>query len=374
MGRAQTAGVASAVALTVVLAAVSMNGGDRREVEELQAPLPSPFGEGLGFSGEEQAGASTRTKTGARGRDKFGIFTDDSLKLKRQQVMSELKGLRGLDAGVSKQMALLEQQESALKSAWQTTSSEMADTEAQKKLQHGREALASSGFPEVFHGAGLTAGSTVCEPWPRCCPRGNSDNCYGVISGGVLGAHTCSPYPSCCGTSISNCFDSQAVELTPSGSPIGPNPHDMAALTTFCEGPEKMKQCLTQTQRCMTPSADSAGNNADACTCFSSSLYCSFPQTPENCSPCPMACQQHIYDWFQATQDEMDGLHMKCALFEKAMPDDDISALDDGSFRPYSWFSDKELHPEPIVAPLPVCVCVCVCDTSSLCVTHLQRF
>ena len=33
----------------------------------------------------------------------------------------------------------------------------------------------------------------------------------------------------------------------------------------------------------------------------------------------------------------MDGSAMQCPLFEKATADEDMSALDDGSFRPFAW-------------------------------------
>ena len=168
-----------------------------------------------------------------------------------------------------------------------------------------------------------------------------------MVSGGVLGAHACSPYPMCCGLDTHNCFDETSLKMTPDDSAAAPSEVDISHLAAVCEGEEQLKQCLTQTQSCMSPSSE--GISADTCTCFSSSLYCSYPQTPESCSPCPMACQQKIYEWFKASQTEMDGTEMQCPLFEKAQANEDISALDDGSFRPYAWFSDKELHPAPKV-------------------------
>lgn len=133
--------------------------------------------------------------------------------------------------------------------------------------------------------------------------------------------------------------------MTPDDGAAAPSEVDITHLAAVCEGEEQLKQCLTQTQSCMSPS--SKGISADTCTCFSSSLYCSYPQTPESCSPCPLACQQKIYEWFKASQTEMDGTEMQCPLFEKAQANEDIAALDDGSFRPYAWFSDKELNPAP---------------------------
>lgn len=311
--RAQIAAVAAAAAVAIVLAAVALDG--RSAVEEL-----------------------------GRGRDGDLVFQGDSLRLKRQQMVSELKRLRGFEGGIKTQMAALDREEHALKNAWQTTT---AETQSEARRAHAkqeqRQALSSSAFPAAF--AGAQAGLSVCEPWPSCCPSGNTDNCFGVVSGGVLGAHACSPYPMCCGADTHNCFDEASMSVTPDDSAAAPSQLDIQQLAAVCEGEEQLKQCLVQTQRCMTP--DSEGRAAETCTCFTSSLYCSYPQTPDHCSPCPMACQQHIYDWFKQTQTEIDGGGMHCPLFEKPVADEDISALDDGSFRPYAWFSDKELAGPP---------------------------
>eukprot|EP00802_Teleaulax_amphioxeia_P011667 Tamp_11701.p1 GENE.Tamp_11701~~Tamp_11701.p1 ORF type:complete len:459 (-),score=100.27 Tamp_11701:513-1718(-) len=271
------------------------------------------------------------------------MFSDDSLRLKRQRMVAELKGLRGVEGGMRQQLARLNQQEHALENAWQTTEVAADGRRRGRHAQETREALSSSIFTPAFPGA--QAGLSVCEPWPSCCPGGNADNCYGVVSGGVLGAHACSPYPMCCGVDTHNCFDETSMQMTPDDSAAAPSEVDITHLAAVCEGEEQLKQCLTQTQSCMSPSSE--GISADTCTCFSSSLYCSYPQTPESCSPCPMACQQKIYEWFKSTQTEMDGTEMQCPLFEKAQANEDIAALDDGSFRPYAWFSDKELHPAP---------------------------
>jgi hypothetical protein len=295
-------------------------------------------------------GGARTALLGLRGRAPGDMmFENDSLRLRREQMVSELKRLRGVEGGMQQQMAQLENEERALKHAWQTTT---VDTARQARRAHakreGREVLSSSVFPAAF--AGGRAGLSVCEPWPSCCPSGNVDNCFGVVSGGVLGAHACSPYPMCCGGDTHNCFDEASMSVTPDDSAAAPSQLDIQQLAAVCEGEEQLKQCLVQTQRCMTP--DSEGRAAGTCTCFSSSLYCSYPQTPEHCSPCPMACQQHIYDWFKETQTEMDGSAMQCPLFEKPTPDEDISALDDGSFRPFAWFSNKELAgPPPKVIP-----------------------
>jgi len=313
--RTQIAGASAAVALTLALAAVSLNSG--RHVEQLA-------GEGMFDAGGN------------------GMFDSDSLQLKRKQMVGELTGLRGLDGSMQQQLNKLETQEKALKNAWQSTTEVTADQHRVHDAQEKREALASSVFPSAFPGA--RADMAVCEPWPTCCPSGNADNCYGVVSGGVLGAHACSPYPMCCGADTHNCFDQTSMEDTPSDVAAAPSELDINHLAAVCEGEQQLKQCLVQTQRCMSPSSDGA-DSADTCTCFSSSLYCSFPQTPENCSPCPMACQQKIYEYYKITQGELDGTEMLCPLFEKAKSDEDVSSIDDGSFRPYAWFSDKELNP-----------------------------
>lgn len=313
--RAQIAAIAAAVAVGVVLAAVALDG-------------PSPVVEmGRGRSGDGDL-----------------TFHDDSLRLKRQQMVSELKRLRGFEGGMQTQMAELGKEEHALQNAWQTTTAQtQSEARRVEAKRERREALSSSVFPAAF--SGERAGLSVCEPWPSCCPSGNTDNCYGVVSGGVLGAHACSPYPMCCGADTHNCFDEASTSATPDDSAASPSQLDIRQLAAICEGEEQLKQCLVQTQRCMTP--DSEGRSAETCTCFTSSLYCSYPQTPDRCSPCPMACQQHIYDWFKQTQTEVDGTPMQCPLFETPMADEDISALDDGSFRPYAWFSDKELAGPP---------------------------
>jgi hypothetical protein len=254
---------------------------------------------------------------GLQGRvEDLGMYNDDSLRLRRQRMVGELSSLRGLEGGVRQQMHQLEQEEAALKNAWQTTNKALEDTSTHTERKMG---LASSAFPEAF--PGVMPGETVCEPWPTCCPSGNADNCYGVVSGGVLGAHTCSPYPMCCGADLHNCFDQASTEVTPNDGAAAPSQLDISHLEAVCEGEKQLKQCLMQTQRCMSPSSEGF-DTADTCTCFSSSLYCSYPQTPENCSPCPMVCQQHIYDWFKATQTEMDGSAMQCPLFEKASADE----------------------------------------------------
>jgi len=318
LGQSRLIAIAAAgVAMTVVLVAVSLVG---RHVEELQR--------------------------GGRGKDMFdvggdGMFDADSLQLERKQMVGELKGLRGLDGGMQQQLARLETQDKALKNAWQTTT-EITAAKNSVAGREQREALSSSVFPAAFPGA--RANMAVCEPWPTCCPSGDADNCYGVVSGGVLGAHACSPYPMCCGSDTHNCFDQESMADTPSDIAAAPSQLDINQLAAVCEGEEQLKQCLVQTQRCMSPGSDSA-ETADMCTCFSSSLYCSFPQTPENCSPCPMACQKKIYEYFKITRAQLDGSEMQCPLFEKAEADEDISAMDDGSFRPYAWFSDKELNP-----------------------------
>jgi len=314
--RAHVGAVAAVVAVTLALAAVALTrgGGQRGAPEALL-----------------QVGAGD------------GMFSDDSLRLKRQRMVAELKGLRGVEGGMRQQLARLNQQEHALENAWQTTEVAADGRRRGRHAQETREALSSSIFTPAFPGA--QAGLSVCEPWPSCCPGGNADNCYGVVSGGVLGAHACSPYPMCCGVDTHNCFDETSMQMTPDDSAAAPSEVDITHLAAVCEGEEQLKQCLTQTQSCMSPSSE--GISADTCTCFSSSLYCSYPQTPESCSPCPMACQQKIYEWFKSTQTEMDGTEMQCPLFEKAQANEDIAALDDGSFRPYAWFSDKELHPAP---------------------------
>lgn len=314
--RVQVSAVAAAIALTLAIAALALTRGG-------------------GQHGESQA-----LQIGAG----EGTFTDDSLRLKRERMVARLKGLRGVEGSMREQLATLNSQEHALEHAWQTTEAS-TDGRRGRHARKTREALSSSIFSPAFPGA--QSGLSVCEPWPSCCPSGNADNCYGVVSGGVLGAHACSPYPMCCGLDTHNCFDETSLNMTPDDSSAAPSEVDISHLAAVCEGEEQLKQCLTQTQSCMSPSSE--GISADTCTCFSSSLYCSYPQTPESCSPCPMACQQKIYEWFKASQTEMDGTEMLCPLFEKAQANEDISALDDGSFRPYAWFSDKELHPAPKV-------------------------
>ena len=306
-------GAAGAIALVVVLAAVSMVGR-----------LPA-------------AAREARLQLEGRGRGAFS-----SLRRKRQQMVGELTGLRALDKEERRQIHALEEQEHEMRGAWQTSGREGATEQlgARPESRRGRrEQLRSSAFPAAF--AQDEGALSVCEPWPACCPSGNTDNCFGVISGGVLGVHACSPYPACCGGDTQNCFDESAMPAD-TRSDHAMSGHDVAQLEAVCEGPQQLKQCLLQTQRCLTP--DSEGRAADECTCFSSSLYCSFPQTPLDCSPCPMDCQKHIYDLFKQSQTAVDGTEVHCPLFEK--PDsDDVAAFDDGSFRPYAWFSDKELHP-----------------------------
>lgn len=310
--RAQVVAAGAIVVLTVVLAAVALNVlPHNRAIEGLEV------GQGS------------------------GRYSDDTLRLKRQQMVNELEGLRGLEGGMRQQMSQLDKQERALKDAWLSTEKATSEHKSRQASENGIESLSSSAFPAAFPGA--RAGLSVCEPWPSCCPSGNADNCFGVVSGGVLGAHACSPYPMCCGIDTHNCFDETSMKMTPDDSAAAPSQVDITHLAAICEGEEQLKQCLTQTQRCMTPNSE--GATADTCTCFSSSLYCSYPQTPESCSPCPMSCQQKIYEWFKSTQAEDDGMQMQCPLFEKAQANEDISALDDGTFRPYSWFSDEELHP-----------------------------
>jgi hypothetical protein len=312
--RVQVSAVAAAVALTLALAALALMRGGRQ----------------LGESEALQIGAGD------------GTFTDDSLRIKRERMVDRLKGLRGVEGSMREQLATLNSQEHALEHAWQTTEAS-TDGRRGRHARETREALSSSIFSPAFPGA--QSGLSVCEPWPSCCPSGNADNCFGVVSGGVLGAHACSPYPMCCGLDTHNCFDETSLNMTPDDGAAAPSEVDITHLAAVCEGEEQLKQCLTQTQSCMSPS--SKGISADTCTCFSSSLYCSYPQTPESCSPCPLACQQKIYEWFKASQTEMDGTEMQCPLFEKAQANEDIAALDDGSFRPYAWFSDKELNPAP---------------------------
>jgi len=274
-------------------------------------------------------------------------FSVDSIRIKRRNMVNELHRLRSLDHGMRQQMAELTKQENALKSA--VHSEETSRPEAGARGRENRQALSSSVFPAAFPGA--RAGLSVCEPWPACCPTGDADNCYGVVSAGVLGAHACTPYPMCCGTDTHNCFDQVSVGTMPSTSVVDATPQDISELEAVCEGAEQLKQCLAQTQRCMSPNPQ--GDFANTCTCFSSSLYCSYPQTPEDCSPCPMACQQQIYDWYKTSQTDDGGSTIQCPLFEKGQVGDDVTALDDGSFRPYEWYSDKELHPKSYSRILP---------------------
>ena len=314
---------ASSVALAVVLAVIWTSGGpvSLQGVQDMQV-WESPL-------------LQDRT------------FSVDSIRIKRRNMVNELHKLRSLDHGMRQQMTELTKQENALKSA--VHSEETSRPEAGARGRENRQALSSSVFPAAFPGA--RAGLSVCEPWPACCPTGDADNCYGVVSAGVLGAHACTPYPMCCGTDTHNCFDQVSVGTMPSTSVVDATPQDISELEAVCEGAEQLKQCLAQTQRCMSPNPQ--GDFANTCTCFSSSLYCSYPQTPEDCSPCPMACQQQIYDWYKTSQTDDGGSTIQCPLFEKGQVGDDVTALDDGSFRPYEWYSDKELHPKSYSRILP---------------------
>ncbi len=128
--RAQVGAVAAALAVTLALAAVALTrrGGQRGAPEALL-----------------QVGAGD------------GTFSDDSLRLKRQRMVAELKGLRGVEGGMREQLAKLNQQEHALQDAWQST--EVA-ADGGSRGRHGREtreALSSSIFSPAFPGAQSSA-------------------------------------------------------------------------------------------------------------------------------------------------------------------------------------------------------------------------
>jgi hypothetical protein len=136
---------------------------------------------------------------------------------------------------------------------------------------------------------------SVCEPWPSCC--GGKENCYGVISEGVLGAHLCSPWPFCCGTAAKNCFNANDNADAPESVRVHPA---VKPLINLCGGEEKLAQCMEQTQTCLDgPKTRSWWRMDGGCTCFTSSVYCSWPQSLDTCEPCSRDCIKRLYQIYR---------------------------------------------------------------------------
>jgi hypothetical protein len=139
---------------------------------------------------------------------------------------------------------------------------------------------------------------SVCEPWPSCC--GGKENCYGIISKGVLGAHLCSPWPFCCGSATKNCFDAADNANAPESVRMHPA---VAPLVQLCGGEEKLAQCMEQTQACLDGSKSlSWWRMEGGCTCFTSSVYCTWPQSLETCVPCSRDCEKRLYQIYKNAQ------------------------------------------------------------------------